>query len=139
MIGKQTVKPNIFSIILYVGTALAVAALAYASFKSVTVAWSVGLCVAIGVVVYAFSLLPEPKKVARKEGAPASARSPAAQAAAVVAVIFGLMLVVPTVVLWLGRYSPELGALVGALALMAMFLILWLRSRYQRSHGSDES
>ena len=131
-------KPNIFSIILYVGTAVVVAALAYASFKSATVAWSVGICVAIGVVVYAFSLLPEPKKVARPEGAPSTSRSPAAQAAVVVAVIFGLMLVVPTVVLWLGRYSPELGALVGGVALMALFLILWLRSRYQRSHGGDE-
>jgi hypothetical protein len=132
------VKPNIFSIILYVGTAVVAAALAYASFKSATVAWSVGICVAIGVVVYGFSLLPEPKKVARSEGAPASQRSPAAQAAVVVAVIFGLMLIVPTVVLWLGKYSPELGALVGGVALMALFLILWLRSRYQRSHGGDE-
>jgi amino acid transporter len=133
------VRPNIFNIILYVGTAVVVAALAYASFQSATVAWAVGICVAIGIVVYAFSLLPDPKKVARPENAPVSRRSPAAQAAAVVAVIFGLMLVVPTVVLWLGRYSPELGALVGAVALMAMFLILWFRSRYQRSHGDDES
>lgn len=131
-------KPNIFSIILYVGTAVVAAALTYASFKSATVAWSVGICVAIGVVVYGFSLLPEPTKVSRSEGAPASRRSPAAQAAVVVAVIFGLMLIVPTVVLWLGKYSPELGALVGGVALMALFLILWLRSRYQRSHGGDE-
>ncbi|MDH4415297.1 MAG: hypothetical protein QE484_18470 [Rhizobium sp.] len=131
-------KPNIFSIILYVGTAVVVAALAYASFKSATVAWSVGICVVIGVVVYGFSLLPEPKKVARSENASTPARSPAAQAAVVVAVIFGLMLIVPTVVLWLGKYSPELGALVGGVALMALFLILWLRSRYQRSHESDE-
>lgn len=132
-------KPNIFSIILYIGTVVTIAALGYASFKSATVAWSVGICVAIGVVVYGFSLLPEPKKVARSEGASTTQRSPAAQAAAVVAVIFGLMLVVPTVVLWIGRWSPELGALVGAVALMAMFLILWLRSRYQRSHEGDES
>lgn len=131
-------KPNIFSIILYVGTAVVALALAYASFKSATVAWSVGICVAIGVVVYAFSLLPEPKKVARSQAEPAAPRSPAAQAAAVVAVIFGLMLIVPTVVLWLGKYSPELGALVGGVALMALFLILWLRSRYQRSRSGDE-
>ena len=131
-------KPNIFTIILYVGTAIVGAALAYASFRSATVAWSVGICVAIGAVVYAFTLLPEPKKVARSEGQPISARSPAAQAAIVVAVIFGLMLIVPTVVLWLGTYSPELGALVGGVALMALFLILLLRARYQRSHGADE-
>lgn len=131
-------KPNIFSIILYVGTAVTVAALAYASFQSATVAWSVGICVAIGVVVYAFSKLPEPKKIARSEETSSTTRSPA-QAAVVVAVIFGLMLVVPTVVLWLGRYSPELGAFVGGVALMAMFLILWLRSRYQRSRDGDQS
>lgn len=131
-------KPNIFSIILYVGTAVTVAALAYASFQSATVAWSVGICVAIGVVVYAFSKLPEPKKVARSEETSSTTRSPA-QAAVVVAVIFGLMLVVPSVVLWLGRYSPELGAFVGGVALMAMFLILWLRSRYQRSRDGDQS
>lgn len=131
-------KPNIYSIILYVGTAVVGAALAYASFRSATVAWSVGICVAIGAVVYAFTLLPEPKKVARSVGERTAARSPAAQAAVVVAVIFGLMLIVPTVVLWLGAYSPELGALVGGVALMALFLILWLRSRYQRSHGGEE-
>ncbi|PLK73233.1 hypothetical protein C0V73_02810 [Rhizobium sp. TH135] len=74
----------------------------------------------------------------RKDGAELSPRSQTKQAAVVVAVIFGLMLVVPTVVLWLGRYSPELGALVGAVALMAIFLILWLRSRHQRSHEADE-
>ena len=83
-------KPNIFSIILNVGTAVVVAALAYASFQSATVAWSVGICVAIGVVVYAFSKLPEPKKVARSEETSSTTRSPAAQAAVVVAVIFGL-------------------------------------------------
>ncbi|MFN3319867.1 MAG: hypothetical protein ACK43M_14055 [Allorhizobium sp.] len=131
-------KPNIFSIILNVGTAVVVAALAYASYKSATVAWSVGLCVAIGLVVYAFRFLPEPKKAVRKDGAELSPHSQTKQAAVVVAVIFGLMLVVPTVVLWLGRYSPELGALVGAVALMAIFLILWLRSRHQRSHEADE-
>lgn len=131
-------KPNIFSIILNVGTVVVVAALAYGSYQSATVAWSVGICVAIGLVVYAFRFLPAPKKVARREGEPSSSRSSAGQAALVVAAIFGLMLVVPTVVLWLGRYSPELGAAVGGVALMAMFLILWLRSRYQRSHESDE-
>jgi Ca2+/Na+ antiporter len=133
------VKPNIFSIILYAGTAVVVAALAYGSYKNATVALSVGLCVVIGLVVYAFRFLPEPKKIARQGAAAPSSRSQTRQAAVVVAVIFGLMLLVPTVVLWIGRYSPELGALVGAIALMAIFLILWLRSRYQRSHEPDEN
>ncbi|MBU2329109.1 MAG: hypothetical protein KJ755_17440 [Alphaproteobacteria bacterium] len=77
--------------------------------------------------------------MARQGAAAPSSRSQTRQAAVVVAVIFGLMLLVPTVVLWIGRYSPELGALVGAIALMAIFLILRLRSRYQRSHEPDES
>ena len=47
------------------------------------------------------------------------------------------MLIVPTVVLWIGRYSPELGALFGAIALMSIFVILWLRSRYQQSRNGE--
>lgn len=130
-------EKNIFSVILTVGTAIVVAALAYGSFVNTTIAWSVGICVAIGLVVYAFQFIPEPKKSAKSETASSAAKSPLRSAAAVVAVIFGLMLAVPTIVLWLGKFSPELGALVGGVALMAMFLILWLRSRYQRSHDGD--
>lgn len=133
-------EKNIFSIILNVGTVLVVAALAYGSYLNTTVAYSVGICVLIGIVVYAFRFLPAPKRKARAEGSsPAAAKSPAASAAVVVAVVVGLMLLLPTIVLGIGSYSPELGALVGAVGLMAMFLILWLRSRYQRSHESDES
>jgi hypothetical protein len=133
-------EKNIFSIILNVGTVLVVAALAYGSYLNTTVAYSVGICVLIGIVVYAFRFLPAPKRKARAEGSsPAAAKSPAASAAIVVAVVVGLMLLLPTIVLGIGSYSPELGALVGAVGLMAMFLILWLRSRYQHSHKSDES
>jgi hypothetical protein len=134
-------EKNIFSIILNVGTVLVVAALAYGSYLNTTVAYSVGICVLIGIVVYAFRFLPAPKRKARAEGGlpAASAKSPAASAAIVVAVVVGLMLLLPTIVLGIGSYSPELGALVGAVGLMAMFLILWLRSRYQRSHESDVS
>lgn len=133
-------EKNIFSIILNVGTVLVVAALAYGSYLNTTVAYSVGICVLIGIVVYAFRFLPAPKRKARPEGSsPEAAKSPAASAAIVVAVVVGLMLLLPTIVLGIGSYSPELGALVGAVGLMAMFLILFLRSRYQRSHESDES
>lgn len=133
-------EKNIFSIILNVGTLLVVAALAYGSYLNTTVAYSVGICVLIGLVVYAFRFLPAPKRKARSEGSPPeAAKSPAASAAIVVAVVVGLMLLLPTIVLGIGSYSPELGALVGAVGLMAMFLILWLRSRYQRSQESDES
>jgi uncharacterized membrane protein YesL len=135
------VEKNIFSIILNVGTVLVVAALAYASYLNTTVAYSVGICVLIGIVVYAFRFLPAPKRRPRAEGSDASAaaKSPAASAAIVVAVVVGLMLLLPTIVLGIGAYSPELGAFVGAVGLMAMFLILWLRSRYQHSHETDET
>ncbi|KQW29771.1 hypothetical protein ASE36_13210 [Rhizobium sp. Root274] len=85
--------------------------------------------------------MPAPKRRPRAEGAVASSqtKSPASSAAIVVAVVVGLLLLLPTIVLWLGSYSPELGAFVGAIGLMAMFLILWLRSRYQRSHEGDQS
>jgi hypothetical protein len=134
------VEKNIFSIILNVGTVLVVAALAYGSYLNTTVAYSVGICVLIGLAVYAFRFLPAPKRRPRAEGSAASeAKSPASSAAIVVAVVVGLLLLLPTIVLWLGSYSPELGAFVGAIGLMAMFLILWLRSRYQRSHEGDQS
>lgn len=132
-------EKNIFSIILNVGTVLVVAALAYGSYLNTTVAYSVGICVLIGLVVYAFRFLPAPKHRLRAEGStPSEApKSPAVSAAIVVAVVVGLMLLLPTIVLGIGAYSPELGAFVGAIGLMAMFLILWLRSRYQRSHEND--
>ncbi|MDH4442362.1 MAG: hypothetical protein QE284_18500 [Rhizobium sp.] len=134
-------EKNIFSIILNIGTVIVAAALAYGSYRNATFGYSVGICVLIGAIVYAFRFLPAPQRRARAVGsAPAAkAKSPAASAAIVVAVVVGLMLLLPTVVLWLGAYSPELGAFVGAVGLMAMFLILWLRSRYQRSHEGDES
>ncbi|KPF46564.1 hypothetical protein IP76_04935 [Rhizobium sp. AAP43] len=81
--------------------------------------------------------MPAPKKSATGEAGAVAPRSTATSAAAVVAVIFGLMLIVPTVVLWIGRYSPELGALFGAIALMSIFVILWLRSRYQQSRNGE--
>lgn len=134
-------EKNIFGIILNVGTVLVAAALAYGSYLNTTFAYSVGICVLIGLVVYAFRFLPAPKRKARAEGhVPAAApKSPAVSAAIVVAVVVGLLLLLPTIVLGIGSYSPELGAFVGAIGLMAMFLILWLRSRYQRSHEDDPS
>ncbi len=134
-------EKNIFSIILNIGTVLVAAALAYGSYQNTTFAYSVGICVLIGVVVYAFRFLPAPKRTPRAEGsAPAAApKSPVVSAAIIVAVVVGLMLLLPTIVLSIGAYSPELGAFVGAIGLMAMFLILWLRSRYQRAHENDQS
>jgi len=135
---SELVKPNIYSIILYVGTAATALALAYASLGNATIAWSVGICIAIAGVIYLFRLVPPPKKRsgALTDGA-APSRSPAASAGAVLVVVFGLILVVPTVVMWIGKYSPVTAAVIGGIALMAIFGILWLRARYQQSRDGE--
>lgn len=38
----------------------------------------------------------------------------------------------PTLMLWLGDRSPFLAAGVGALAVLAFFVVFWLRARYQK-------
>jgi len=45
-----------------------------------------------------------------------------------VAVIYFL----PSLVLWIGQYSPALAFIVGAILLLGFFWIFWLRARYQR-------
>lgn len=45
-----------------------------------------------------------------------------------VAVIYFL----PSLVLWIGQYSPALAFVVGAILLLGFFWIFWLRARYQR-------
>jgi hypothetical protein len=54
-------------------------------------------------------------------------------AAAVILLSVGLVIYfLPTLVLWIGDYSPALGFAVGAALLLGFFLIFWLRARYQR-------
>ena len=59
-------------------------------------------------------------------------RSPAVAAAVIMLAVGLLFFVMPKIMLWLGDYSPWLAAAFGALAVMAFFLIFWLRARYQR-------
>jgi uncharacterized membrane protein len=57
------------------------------------------------------------------------------QAIAAAAILFGVALVIylmPTIVLWIGNYSPLLAFFVGALLVLGFFLIFWLRARHQR-------
>lgn len=57
------------------------------------------------------------------------------QATAAAIILFGAGLVIyflPSIVLWIGNYSPVLGALVGGALLLSFFLIFWLRARHQR-------
>jgi Ca2+/Na+ antiporter len=42
----------------------------------------------------------------------------------------------PTIVLWIGQYSPALAFVVGAALLLCFFLVFWLRARYQRNRKS---
>ncbi|ANL35840.1 MULTISPECIES: hypothetical protein [Rhizobium] len=60
------------------------------------------------------------------------------QAIAAAIILLGAGLVIyflPTIVLWIGNFSPVLGIAVGVCLIMAFFAIFWLRARYQRSKG----
>jgi hypothetical protein len=57
------------------------------------------------------------------------------QAIAAAVILLGAGLVIyflPTLVLWIGNYSPALAFAVGAILLLGFFVIFWLRARYQR-------
>jgi hypothetical protein len=57
------------------------------------------------------------------------------QAIAAAAILIGVMAVIyflPTLVLWIGSYSPVLASIVGAALLLGFFGIFWLRARHQR-------
>ncbi|RUM09329.1 hypothetical protein [Rhizobium chutanense] len=59
-----------------------------------------------------------------------------ATAAAIILLGAGLVLYfLPTIVLWIGNFSPTLAILVGVGLIMAFFAVFWLRARYQRSRG----
>jgi hypothetical protein len=56
-------------------------------------------------------------------------------------VLFGfaaVLLGLPTIVLWIGNYSPALAAVVGTVGIMSFFAVLWLRARYQRNHAPKD-
>ena len=56
-----------------------------------------------------------------------------AVAAAIILLLVGAALFfMPQIVLWIGNYSPLLGAAAGAVIVLAFFLIFWLRSRYKK-------
>jgi hypothetical protein len=59
-----------------------------------------------------------------------------AVAAAIILVSAGLVIYfLPTLVLWIGSYSPVLAAITGAALLLGFFWVFWLRARYQRRRG----
>lgn len=57
----------------------------------------------------------------------------AAIAAAIILVVAGTVFYfLPTIVLWIGRFSPNLAVLAGVAAIAAFFLVFWVRSRFQK-------
>lgn len=57
------------------------------------------------------------------------------QAIAAAVILGGAGLVIyflPSLVLWIGNYSPVLAVIVGAVLILGFFWIFWLRARYQR-------
>ncbi|OJF96596.1 hypothetical protein [Pararhizobium antarcticum] len=62
-------------------------------------------------------------------------RSPAIAAAIILVVVAIGFYLLPSMMLWLGDYSPWLAAVFGALFVLGFFLIFWLRARYQRRRG----
>lgn len=54
-------------------------------------------------------------------------------AAAIILLVAGSALYfMPNVVLWIGNYSPMLGAAAGGLIILGFFMIFWLRSRFKK-------
>lgn len=127
-------KQNTSSILLYVGTALVLAALLYGAWSSPTMALSLGICVAIGLVVYAWRFVPPPRNSGGAVGSDADQR-PAARKMAAAVIFFGFLIlffVMPSIMTWLAQFSPWLAAGFGTLAVLSFFLIFWLRARSQR-------
>jgi membrane protein implicated in regulation of membrane protease activity len=69
-----------------------------------------------------------------------NARSSAIAAALIIIGVGVVFFLMPDIMLWLGQFSPWLAALFGTLAVLAFFLLFWLRGRYQRNRdaGSDQ-
>ncbi|AYD02295.1 hypothetical protein [Neorhizobium sp. NCHU2750] len=59
------------------------------------------------------------------------------QVIAAAAILIGAVVVIyflPSLVLWIGQYSPVLAVIVGAVLMLGFFWIFWLRACYQRRH-----
>lgn len=57
------------------------------------------------------------------------------QMVAAALIMIGAVVVIyflPSLVLWIGQYSPALAFIVGGILLLGFFWIFWLRARYQR-------
>ncbi|MCM2290807.1 hypothetical protein NAC44_00505 [Allorhizobium sp. BGMRC 0089] len=64
-------------------------------------------------------------------------RNSAIAAALILIGFAALLMLMPTLVLWIGAVSPLLAALVGALIILSFFAVFWLRARYQRRHKDE--
>lgn len=60
----------------------------------------------------------------------------AAIAAALILLAAGIgFTVLPSIMLWLGDFSPWLAAGFGTVFVLAFFAVFWLRARHQRKKG----
>lgn len=59
-------------------------------------------------------------------------RNSAIAAAIILLAVGAVLYFMPTVILWLGDYSPVLGFGFGALVILGFFAIFWVRSRFRR-------
>ena len=64
-----------------------------------------------------------------------SDRSSAIAAAVILLVVGAALYFLPSLTLWIGQYSPVLAALVGAVVILLLFLIFWVRTLYKRRRG----
>ena len=59
-------------------------------------------------------------------------RANAVAAGIILAIAIVALFFMPRIVLGIGEFSPVLGAIAGALIILAFFGIFWLRSRYRK-------
>lgn len=63
--------------------------------------------------------------------------SAAIAAAIIMASIFIVMYFMPKLLYWIAGYNEWLAYSVGALFILAFFVIFWLRARFQKRGGGD--
>lgn len=68
-------------------------------------------------------------------GPKSESRSQAIAAAIILVCACLVIYFLPTIVLWIGGFSPMLAIVVGVCLILAFFAVFWLRARYQRRHG----
>jgi multisubunit Na+/H+ antiporter MnhB subunit len=61
-----------------------------------------------------------------------SQKSAAIAAAIILVVAFVALYFMPKIVLWIGKFSPDLGVAAGVAIIACFFLVFWVRSKFQK-------